>query len=366
VKKILVLVMVLAMVFAFSACSGGANEAPAAPDPAPAPAATTDNAPTEEVAQEALKMGFIIPFAGHEWYANTQKGAQMTADELGYELIVTDCKNDQDTQITQGEAMLAQQVDGLIMAPVDGKGVMPLVDQARNQGVVVVTHAVVADWQDIYVGTPDWAAGVELGTKAAEFAIENGLDTPKCVLVGLPAIPACIDRSEGFKEGMSALIPDATYIDVDGGGNKDTAMPAASDALTANPDVNTIMGINDDSALGGMQAFDALGYNMDNLVVWGFGCEGIAAKNAMMDPTNPFQGSLAMFPEFYGRMTVLAARDILEGKTPPDEWMKLPVLTLTADNLADFYVKEGEAWNILWANIEKIGYEFRPLSEALN
>jgi ribose transport system substrate-binding protein len=314
------------------------------PEPAPTPAPTpsestpTDNAPTAETADnEGLRFGFNIPFKSHEWYANTQKGAEMTAAEFGWELLVTDCNNNQDTQITQLEANLAQQVDGLIFAPVDGKGVMPLIDQAKAQGVPVITHAVVADWQDAYIGTPDWAAGVELGTKAAQYALDNNLPTPKCLLVGIPMIPACIDRSEGYKEGMLALIPDATFVDVDGGGNKDTAMPAASDALTANPDINNIMGINDDSALGGMQAYDALGYDMDNLVVWGFGCEGIAAKNAIMDDSNPFMGSLAMFPEYFGRMTVIAARDVIAGTMPVNEWLRLPVLTLTKENVNDFY-----------------------------
>ena len=363
-RILFVVILVACMAMSMVACK---TETPAeAPAQAPAETPAATETPAAPESGGGIKMGFIIPFASHEWYANTQKGAQMTADELGYELIVTDCRNDQDTQISQGQAMLAQQVDVLIMAPVDGDGVMPLIDEARDQGIPVVTHAVVAQWQDIFVGTPDWDAGVALGVKAGEYALEKGLDTPNCLLVGLPALPSCVDRSEGFKEGMLSVIPEATFIDVDGGGNKDTAMPAASDALTGNPNVNTIMGINDDSTLGGVQAYDALGYDMGNLIAWGFGCEGIAAKNEMSNPDSPYKGSLAMFPEYYGRMTVLAARDILDGIEHTNEWLKLPVEVMTIDNLSGFYTQEGDSWNILWPNIEALGFDYRPLAEALH
>jgi ABC-type sugar transport system substrate-binding protein len=53
---------------------------------------------------------------------------------------------------------------------------------------------------------------------------------------------------------------------------KDRAVQVAADALTANPDVNIIFGINDDSALGGLQAFESQGGDTSQLLVVGFGC----------------------------------------------------------------------------------------------
>ena len=265
------------MVFAMAACGGGGGTAEPAAPPAEEPAVTETEGPTAVVAEEEFKIGYIITFASHEWYANQVKGAEMTAEEMGLDFILADAKNDQDTQITVGQNLLAQGVDVLIMAPADAQGAVPLIEEAMNQGVFVVTTSVLAPIQDVYVGCHDREGGQLLGQKAAEYVIANDLPTPKVLLVGLPALQACIDRSEGFKEGMLPLIPDATFIDVDGGGSKDSAMPAASDALTGNPDVNMIMGINDDSTLGGVQAYDALGYDMSTLIAWGYGLEGVAA-----------------------------------------------------------------------------------------
>ena len=90
----------------------------------------------------------------------------------------------------------------------------------------------------------------------------------------------------------------------------------AADALTAHPDVNIIFGINDDSALGGLQAYEAAGMDTKNLLVVGFGCEGKACKNALMEG-GPYKVSAAMFPEYQGRLLIDAAIAAFNGAKLP-------------------------------------------------
>ena len=78
------------------------------------------------------------------------------------------------------------------------------------------------------------------------------------------------------------------------------------DPLPAPPDRNIVFGINDDSARGGLQAFEAAGMDTANLLVVGFGCEGKACKNALLEGS-PYKVSAAMFPEFQGRLLIDAA-----------------------------------------------------------
>ena len=91
-------------------------------------------------------------------------------------------------------------------------------------------------------------------------------------------------------------------------------MKVSADALTAHPDVNIIFGINDDSALGGLQAYEAAGMDTENLLVVGFGCEGKACKNALMEG-GPYKVSAAMFPEYQGRLLIDAAIAAFNGTT---------------------------------------------------
>src|SRR5205809_614792 len=87
-----------------------------------------------------------------------------------------------------------------------------------------------------------------------------------------------IQRAKGHKTGF----PAAKIVSVDGKGLKDEAVKVSTDALTANRDINVIFGINDDSALGGLQAYRAAGLPDSKVLVAGFGCEGKACKTNLL------------------------------------------------------------------------------------
>ena len=114
----------------------------------------------------------------------------------------------------------------------------------------------------------------------------------------------------------------------------------AADALTAHPDVNIIFGINDDSALGGLQAYNAAGMDPSKLLVVGFGCEGKACKNALMEG-GPYKVSAAMFPEYQGRLLIDAAIAAFNGAKLPAH-IVAPSPPITKDNLAEYYTKDGD------------------------
>ncbi len=365
VKRVLILALVAVMVLALVACTQ--TQEPAAESSAAASVTETtqaqETASQSENTTQSLKIGYIITFASHEWYQNQLKGAQQAAQDFGDNLISADAKNDQATEISVGENLLAQDIDVLIMAPVDEQGCLPLVEEAMNQGVVVVTTSVIAPKQDAYVGCTFHDGAVEEGKYAAQYVLDNNLPTPKALLVGFPALTSCVERTEGFKEGILSLIPDAEFVEIDGGAVKDTAMAKSQDALTANPDVNMIFGINDDSALGGYQAFKAAGMDESQLTVWGFGCEGVAAKNELTNPNSAYKGSLGMFPEYYGYLTVEAAHNLIDGKQTGN-WLKPPMVMITSDNIDQFYTKNGDNWDMNWPVIRDLGYEYDNLPEA--
>ena len=112
----------------------------------------------------------------------------------------------------------------------------------------------------------------------------------------------------------------------------------SGDALTANPDVNIIFGINDDSALGGLQAFESQGGDTQQLLVVGFGCEGKACKDALAEG-GPYKVSAAMFPEYQGRLMIDAGVAAFNG-VELQAHIDRPTAPMTADNLADYYTRK--------------------------
>jgi ribose transport system substrate-binding protein len=170
--------------------------------------------------------------------------------------------------------------------------------------------------------------------------------------VGLPALTTTVARSTGFVDGITSILGENARVaqSVDGQGLKDQAVTVSADALTANPDVNVIFGINDDSALGGLQSYEAAGLDMENLLVVGFGCEGNACKDALTEG-GPYKVSAAMFPEYQGRLIIDAGVAAFNGVELPGHLIA-PSTPITAENLGDYYTLDGDVYS---PNFDAIG-----------
>ena len=129
---------------------------------------------------------------------------------------------------------------------------------------------------------------------------------------------------------------------MDGQGLKEKALVVSQDALTAHPDVNTVFGINDDSATGGMAAYKAAGLDESKLTVIGFGFEGAVGQNALLSG-GPYKAALAMFPNFVGVGLIDAALAVSKGQKLPVQW-ETPTVVIDTTNFNNFYTKSGDKY----------------------
>jgi ribose transport system substrate-binding protein len=300
-----------------------------------------------------FKVGYVVNFGSHEWYQNVVKGAQDTAKEKSIGFEWADANVDLSKQITQAENMLTQGVDVLMMSPVDPGGLSSVMSEAEGRKVPVVTESNSVPGAATTVGIKNLDAAKQLGEWAGKYQKEQMKTTAKVLIVGLPTQVDTRDRVEGFKQGLAASGADFQIVqEVNGGGLKDTALKVSTDAITAHKDINMIFGINDDSALGGTQAYQEAGLDMSKLATFGFGVEGRAGKSALTSG-GPYKAGLGMFPEYVGRSLIEQAQAIHEGKHV-DERTITPAAVLTPENLKDYYTQEGNDWKINYAAVEKL------------
>jgi ABC-type sugar transport system substrate-binding protein len=300
-----------------------------------------------------VKVGYVVNFGSHEWYQNVIKGAQDTAKKQDYDFEWADANVDLSKQITQCENMLTRGVDVLMLSPVDPDGLSSVMSQAEEADVPVVSEANTVPGAKTAVGIKNLDAAKLLGEWAGEY-ITNTLHTKaKVLIVGLPTQVDTRDRVEGFKQGLESSGADYEIAqEVNGGGLKDQALNVSADAITAHPDINMIFGINDDSALGGTQAYQEAGLDVGKLTTLGFGVEGRAGKSALTSG-GPYKAGLGMFPEFVGRTLIEQAKAIHDGKEVSDRTIT-PATVLTTENLSDYYTKSGDDWNINYDAVEKL------------
>lgn len=286
-------------------------------------------------------IGHVTNYLVHEWYQNETKGEQARADEHGIQFSINDANLDLQTSLAAVSDYVAQGLKVLVFTPVNEEASGPTIEQARADGVAVVCEGSPTAGCNTLVSIDDYTAGYQVGIWAGNYAKDNFDGVARVLDVGLPALSTTVARSTGFADGLKSVLPDAVIVQsVDGSGLKDKAVTVAADALTANPDVNIIFGINDDSALGGLQAYTAAGLDTSKLLVVGFGCEGLACKNALLEG-GPYKVSAAMFPEYQGRLLIDASIAAFNGEELPAH-LVAPSMPMTADNLADYYTKNDD------------------------
>jgi ABC-type sugar transport system substrate-binding protein len=300
-----------------------------------------------------VKVGYVVNFGSHEWYQNVVRGAQDTAKEVGYDFEWADANVDLSKQISQCENMLTKGVDVLMLSPVDPDGLSSVMSQAEEQQTPVVTESNTVPGARTAVGIKNLEAAKMLGDWAGDY-ITNTLHTKaKVLIVGLPTQVDTRDRVSGFKQGLEESGADYEIVqEVNGSGLKDKALDVSANAITAHPDINMIFGINDDSALGGTQAYQEAGLDLDKLTTLGFGVEGRAGKSALTSG-GPYKAGLGMFPEYVGRTLIEQAKAVHDGKKVSERTVT-PATVLTADNLSQYYKKDGDDWKINYDSVKAL------------
>ena len=294
-----------------------------------------------ETKEETYKIGFAAFMMGQEWYSSIVKGAQVRADELGIEMIVADSNNDSATQVNIIENFIAQQVDAIVVSPVDVKALAPIMKEVERAGIVVVSESNGLDGAVTRVGQSDYDSGYITGQWYADYAKQNSID-PKLLILGYKSLQNCRDRVDGFKAGMDdAGLAYDVKVEVDGG-FREASLNAATDAFTAHPDINTVFGINDDSTLGAVPALKGANIDADSFTAILYGLEGVAGRSAL-ESGAPYRAGLSMFPEFVGVACVDAAYAALQGEDLPENY-KTPTAVVTADGFSDFFNKEGDSY----------------------
>jgi ribose transport system substrate-binding protein len=197
-------------------------------------------------------IGVSLLTRGHMFYRDLEEGLREEAMKHGYDLMITAGEWDLGKQVAQVEDFVARKVDAIVVCPVDSRGIGTAIKAANAAGIPVFTADIAAQEGDVVCHiASDNVAG---GRLAGEFIAQalNGQGT--VAIINQPTVTSVLDRVQGFREAI-AKYPGITIVaDVNGQGVRDKALQAASDILQANPTLDALFGINDDSALGALDA----------------------------------------------------------------------------------------------------------------
>ncbi len=267
------------------------------------------NKPSPET--KKITIGVTLQTRAHVFYKDLEEGLRKAADTYDYELIVTAGEFDLGKQSAQIEDFITRKVDAIVVVPVDSRGIGPAIRKANEAKIPVFTSDIAAQEGDVVCHiASDNVAG---GRLAGEFIAKALGGKGTLAIIGQPTVTSVMDRVQGFREAVAKHPGMSIVTEVNGEGVRDKAMQAASDVLQANPGLAGIFGINDDSALGTLDAVRQ--FKRDHIVIVGYDATP-PAVDAIRKGT-ALKADVVQFPDKIGANTIERIRDHFAGKAVP-------------------------------------------------
>ncbi len=287
-QTVVVMIAILSVIFLFGSCG------------------------KKEEKKQGRVIGVSLLARAHIFYRDLEEGLKQEAAKEHYELIITSADFDLGKQIAQIEDFVTRKVDAIIVCPVDSKGIGPGIKKANEANIPVFTADIAAQEGNVvsHIASDNVAGGRLAGEYLGK--ILNGKGS--VAIINHPMVTSVLDRVQGFKDAL-AKYPGITIVaDVGGDGVRDKAMQVAADILQAHPKLDGIFGINDDSALGALDA--AQQFKRTNLVIIGYDATPPAVD--AITKGSSLKADIIQYPTKIGITTIAKIKDHFAGVQVPN------------------------------------------------
>lgn len=278
------------------------------------------------------KVALVMKSLANEFFQTMAEGAKkhQAAHATDYQLIVNGIKNETDLaeQVGLVEQMVAQGVQGIVIAPADSKALIPALKRAQAAGVIIINidnqlDAITLKEAGLtipFVG-PDNRAGAKAVGEVLAKKLKAGDEV--AIIEGVMTAFNSQQRRAGFADAMHAA--GMKILNTQSGQwEMEKANAIATGILAANPNVKALLCANDNMALGAAAAVQAAGKNgkvqivgFDNITA----IKPLLADSRVLATADQHGDQLAVFG-------IEAALKALKDKSVPSD-VKTPVDVVT-------------------------------------
>jgi ribose transport system substrate-binding protein len=266
-----------------------------------------------EASDGKIKVIFIAMDSIDEHWLKVKAGTEDKAAELGNVALTFNAppgKVDASVQLQMVEDAITQQVDAILLAPLNRDALVPGVEKAKAAGikVVIIDSGVSTSDYDAFFSTDNGAAARLAADELAKLINSQG----KIAIVNAQAgSGTTMTRENDFKDQITKNYPNITIVGTQySDGDKTRALNIATDFMTANPDLAGFYATNEGSTVGTGNAIDQAG-KAGAIKFVGF--DWSADTKALVD-NGVLQASMVQNPYQMGYLGVQAAVDLVSGK----------------------------------------------------
>ena len=201
-------------------------------------------------------IGVVPKGTNHIFWQTVHAGALKAAGEFDLEILwnAPQLEIDSSRQISIVENLIARQVDGIVLAPVDEEALVSVVERAVERGIPVsiFDSGIKTDRIISYVATDNYSAGVMAARRMGEIVGGKG----KVGVIGfMPGSASTMQREAGFTDTIAKEFPGIEMLGVRFPmADRARALSEAENLMTAHPDLAGLFADNESSTDGTVRA----------------------------------------------------------------------------------------------------------------
>jgi ribose transport system substrate-binding protein len=287
--------------------------------------------------KKKLTIAVIPKGTTHEFWKSIHAGANKAAQELAAQGTDVEViwkgplrEDDREQQIQVVEGFISQNVNGIVLAPLDNRALVRPVEEAKSAGVptVIIDSALDSNSITSFVATDNRKGGQLAADRMGELLKGQG---KILVLRYAEGSASTTDREEGFLGELKTKFPNIEIVSSDqyAGATRDTAKRASENLLNRyGDDVQGIFTPNESSTAGMLLALQDI--NKAGKVTF----VGFDASDAFIEAMkkNQLHGIVVQNPMNMGYLGVKTMVESLQGK-PVEKRIDTGVTMITPDKL---------------------------------
>ena len=272
----------------------------------------------------------------HIFWQSVRAGAQKAGEEFGYQIFWNgpERETDRERQIQIIEDFIVQKVDGIVLAPLDRKALIPSVEKLDSLKIpcAIIDSGIDTDKYVCFAATDNYQGGAIAAKRMGEILQGKG----KVVVVKyVPGSASTTERENGFIDTIKKDFPGVEIVDTKYGQDTvETALQATEDLLTRHPDLQGLYACNASTAVGALQGLQSQKRAEVKMV-------GFDAEKALIDGLKAGQidALVVQNPFKMGYEGVKAVVDKIKGQTVPKK-IDTGVELVTKASLEDPKIKD--------------------------
>lgn len=323
-KKYLLSVLSVVMVIMLSACMD------------------KDDAAGADSSGEDLTIGISTPSADHGWMGafidNAEKKGKEIREKEGIDYILTSA-GDPNKQANDIEDLISQDVDVIVIEPIESAALTPTGDRVKDAGIPLITvdRELESDAADVVVKGDNEGIGENAGKYFLEQFEGKG---KKAKVVEISGNPSSVTKQRGG--GFHEAIEDSKDIEIitsqNGDFTKEKSLDVMQNVLQSHDQIDAIFTQDDGMAEGVMQAIKEAGRD-DIQFITGAGGNKAVFKDIK-------EGGLMKASFLYSPTMIEDALDIAvqiaKGEEPEEELIIMEATEINEDNVDEYYDQDSK------------------------